>query len=88
MESKVVLVLGGDFSNESLERKLSDEELSGFLVSSDLSKSDGTGSISVGLLDSSGWCVGFLGNLLGNRLSGLFSSGVLSSSLLSSGHFN
>ena len=87
LESEVVLVLRGDFSDESLEGKLSDEELSRFLESSDFSESDGTGSESVGLLETTGG-VGLLdGALVGDVLSGGFSSGVLSGSGFSSGHF-
>jgi hypothetical protein len=42
-----------DFTNKPLEGKLSDKELSGFLVTPDLTKSDGTRTESVRLLDSS-----------------------------------
>merc|ERR1719218_71333 len=84
LESEVVLVLGGDLSDEYLERKLSDEEISGFLESSDLSEGDGAGSESVGSLDSTSRLLGGLG---GNVLSWLFSGGVLSSSVFGSGNF-
>ena len=53
LESQVALELRGDFSHQSLERKLSDEEFSALLESSDFSESDGSRSESVGLLDSS-----------------------------------
>ena len=55
LESEVVLELGGDFSNESLERKFSDEEFSALLESSDFSESDCAWSESVGFLDSTAW---------------------------------
>ena len=42
-----------NFTDKPLEWKLSDEELSGFLVTPDLTESDGTGAESMGLLDSS-----------------------------------
>ena len=42
-----------DFTNEPLEGKLPDKELSGFLVTPDLTESDGTRTESVRLLDSS-----------------------------------
>jgi len=42
-----------DFTNKPLEGKLADEELSGLLVTPDLTKSDGTRTESVRLLDSS-----------------------------------
>ena len=84
LESEVVLVLGGDLSDESLERKLSDEELGGFLESSDFSEGNGAGSESVGSLDSTGSLLSGLG---GNVLSWLLGSGVLSGSVFGSGHF-
>ena len=52
LESQVSLEVLGDFSDKSLEWKLSDQELSRLLVSSDLTKSDGTRSVSVRLLDT------------------------------------
>jgi hypothetical protein len=42
-----------DFTNKSLKGKLSDEELGGFLVTPDLTESDGTRTESVRLLDTS-----------------------------------
>ena len=42
LESQVSLEVLGDFSDKSLEWKLSDQELSRLLVSSDLTKGDGT----------------------------------------------
>ena len=43
-----------NFTNKPLERKLSDKELSGLLVTPDLTKSDGTRAEPVRLLYSSG----------------------------------
>ena len=43
-----------NFSHETLEGQFTDEELSGFLVTTDLTKSHGTGTITMGLLHSSG----------------------------------
>ena len=87
MESEVVLEFRGDFTDESLERKLSDEEFSALLESSDFSESDGTGSESVGLLDTTGLGSGLLGLLVSDVLSGGFATGVLSCGLLCSCHF-
>ena len=48
LESKIGLEVLSDLTNQALEGQLSDEELGGFLVSSDLSESDGTfGGMSV-----------------------------------------
>ena len=56
LESQVGLEVLGDLTDQTLEGKLSDQELSRFLVSSDLSKSDGSWSVTVRFLDSSsGW---------------------------------
>ena len=86
LESEVSLEVRGDFSNESLERKLSDKEFSGFLILSDHSEGDGSWSESVSFLHSGDLSVSLLGGL-GNHLSWGLGSGVLSSGLLSSCHF-
>jgi len=50
LESEIGLEVLGNFSHESLERQLSDQQLSGLLVSSDLSQGNGSWSVSVRLL--------------------------------------
>jgi len=87
LESEVVLELRGNLSDESLERKLSDEELSGFLESSDFSESDGTGSKSVGLLDATSGGSLLLCLLVSDVLSGGLSAGVLAGGLLGASHY-
>ena len=86
LESQVVLEVLSDLSDESLEGQLADEELGALLVPSDLSEGDGSGSVSVGLLDSSGGRRALPGGLGGQLLSGSLSSGGLSCGLLGSGH--
>lgn len=81
LESQVGLEVLGDFSNQSLEGELSDQELGRLLVLSDFSESDGTGPVSVGLLDTTG---GGLGGLSGG-LGGELLSGSLTTSRLSCG---
>jgi hypothetical protein len=61
-----------------LEGELSHKEFSGFLIFSDFSESDGSGSESVGLLYSSGGGGAFTGVLLSELFSGHFGSGLLS----------
>jgi len=57
LEAKVGLEVLGDFTDQTLEGKLSDQELGGLLVATDLTESDGTRLVSVRLLDTSGgWC--------------------------------
>jgi len=63
LETKITLEVLGNFTNQSLERKLSDQELSGLLVSSDFTKSDSSWLISVWLLDTTGRWVGFTSSL-------------------------
>jgi hypothetical protein len=57
LESEISLEVLSNFTNQTLERKLADQELSGLLVTSDLTKSDSSRTISVWFLDTtSGWC--------------------------------
>jgi histone H3 len=72
LESEVVLVLSGNFTNESLEWELADEELGTLLESSDFTEGNGTWSESMGLLDTTGG-----GGLLGSSLVGDVLSWVL-----------
>jgi histone H3 len=54
LEAEIRLEVLGNLANETLERKLSDQKLRGLLVATDLTESDGTGLIAMGLLDTSG----------------------------------
>ena len=80
LESEVVLVLSGNFTNESLEWELADEELGTLLESSDFTEGNGTWSESMGLLDTTGG-----GGLLGSSLVGDVLSWVLGASVLAGG---
>lgn len=92
LESEISLEVLGNLSDKSLEGELSDEELSGLLVSSNLSESDGTGLVSVRLLNTAGGVgsrdVGLSSSLGTNLLSGSLSTGDLSGDncRLCSGH--
>jgi hypothetical protein len=67
LEAEVRLEVLSNLTNETLEWELSDEELGGLLVTTDLTESDGTRLISMGLLDTSGrW--GGLASSLGGQL--------------------
>ena len=76
LETEVRLEVLGDFTDETLEGKLSDEELGGLLVTTDLTESDSSGLVSVGLLDTTGG---------GGGLSGEPWSKLLTGSLATSG---
>jgi len=87
LESEISLEILCDFTNKTLEGEFPDEQLGRLLVATNLSKSHSTGTISVGLLHSSGGgsrlTSGFGGQLLPRSLS----SGGFTGSLLRTGHF-
>ena len=86
LEAELASVLRGDFTDESLEWELSDEELGGLLESSDLSESDGSWSESVWLLDTSGGGGLLGGSLVSDVLSWVLGAGVLAGGMLGAGH--
>ena len=88
LETELVSVLRGDFTDESLEGKFPDEELGALLETSDLTESDGAGSEAVGPLDAVGGALllALGGSLVGNVLSWVLGSGMLAGSLLGAGH--
>ena len=67
LETKISLEILSDLTYETLEGQLTDEEVSGLLVTTDLTKSYSSGTVTVGLLDSSG-CGGRLTCSLGCKL--------------------
>jgi hypothetical protein len=67
LEAEIRLEVLSDLTNQTLEGELSDEELGGLLVTTNLTKSDGTRLVSVGLLDTSGRRGGLSGSL-GSKL--------------------
>ena len=88
LESQVSLEVLGDLTDQTLEGQLSDQELSRFLVSSDLSKSDGSWSVTVRFLDSSsGWRT-LSGGLGCQLLSWSLSSSRFTGGLLGTSHFD
>ena len=86
LEPEISFEILGDFSDETLEGQLPDEELSGLLVSPDLTESHSSGPVSVGLLDSSGGGGRLPGSLGGQLLPGSLSSGGLTGGLLGTSH--
>ena len=86
LEAEIGLEVLGDLTDKTLEGQLADEELSGLLVSPDLTESHSSGPVSVGLLDSSSGGSRFPGSLGGQLLPGSLSSGGLTGGLLGTGH--
>jgi hypothetical protein len=87
LEPQVSLEVLGDFTDQTLEGQFPDEELGGFLVTTDLTESDGSGPVTMGLLDSSGGRGALTGSLGGQLFPGGLASGGLTSGLLCSCHF-
>jgi hypothetical protein len=54
LKTEISLEVLSNFPDETLEWKFADQEFSGFLVSSDFSESDGTGTVTMGFLDAAG----------------------------------
>ena len=77
LEAEIGLEVLGDLTNKALEGELADEELGGLLVAADLTESDGSRSVSVGLLDTAGGRCGLACCLGGELLAGGFASGGL-----------
>ena len=88
LEAEISLEVLGDLTDKALEGQLADEELGGFLVTTDLTESDGSGPVTVGLLHSSGGGGTLASGLGGQLLAGSLSSGRLAGSLsLNKGRF-
>ena len=87
LEAQVSLEVLGNFSHQTLEREFADKELSALLVTSDLSQGDGTGPVSVGLLDATCGRGRLPGSLGGKLLTGSLTSGGFTGGLLCTCHF-
>ena len=71
---------------QTLERKLADQELSGLLVATNLTESDGTRLITMGLLDTTGRGGGLAGSLRRKLLTRSLATSGLTGGLLGAGH--
>ena len=86
LEAEVSLEVLGDLADKTLEGELADEKLSGLLVSSDLTESDGSGPVSVGLLHTAGGGCRLPRSLGSQLLTRSLSSGGFASGLLGTCH--
>lgn len=73
-------------THQTLEGELADQQLSGLLVATNLTQSDGTGLVAVRLLDTSGRRGGLASGLGGELLTGSLATGGLAGSLLGTSH--
>ena len=85
-ETEVVLEGRRDLTNKTLEGELADEEISGLLVSTDFTDSDGTRAITVSLLDTTGSGGRLAGSLGSKRGTGSLTTERLTISTLSTSH--
>jgi len=85
-ETKVVLEGRRNLTNKTLEGELADKEISGLLVSTDFTNSDGTGAVAVGLLHATGRGGGLAGLLGSEGSAGSLTTIRLSVGTLSAGH--
>ena len=86
LEAEVRQEVLSDFTDETLEGQLADEELRGLLVAADLTEGDGSRTVTVRLLDTSGGGGGLASGLGGQLLPGGLASGRLASGLLGTSH--
>ena len=86
LETEISFEVLGDFTDQALEGKLADEELSALLVTTDLTKSDGTGPVPVRLLDSTGSGGRFASSLGGKLLARSLTSRRFTCGLLGTSH--
>ena len=86
LETQVSLEVLGDLTDQTLEGQLADQKFGGLLVTTDLTKSHGTGTITMGLLDSTGGGGALTGSLGGQLLTRGLSSGRFTGSLLGTSH--
>ena len=75
LETEIGLEVLGDLTDQALEGQLADQEVGRLLVPADLTESDGSGAVPVGLLDSASGGGRFAGRLGGELLAGSLSSG-------------
>jgi hypothetical protein len=81
------LVVLGDFTNETLERQLADQEFGRLLVTTNFTEGNGTRAEAMRLLDTTSSGHGRLAGLLGGELlAGGFTTGRLAGGLLLDGH--
>jgi len=86
LETQVSLEVLGNLTDKTLEGQLADQELSGLLVTTDLTEGDSSRPVPVGLLDSTGGGGGLPSGLGSQLLPGGLSSSRLTGGLLCTSH--
>jgi len=88
LEAQIRLEVLGNFSHQTLERQLANQQLCGLLVTTDLPQSHGSWPITMGLLHSSGGGCTLPCSLGGELLPRSLSSSGFTSGLLGTGHLS
>jgi histone H3 len=86
LEAEVGLEVLGNLTDETLEGELADQELSRLLVATDLTESDSTGAVTVGLLDATSGGSRLASRLGSELLAGGLATGRLAGGLLGTSH--
>ena len=86
LEAQIRLEILGDFTDETLERQLADQQLGALLVTTDLTESHCAGLVTMGLLHATGGWGALAGGLGGQLLPRSLSSGRFTCCLLGTGH--
>jgi hypothetical protein len=86
LETQVGLEVLGDLTNQPLERKFADQQFGTLLVTTDLTESDGTGPVTMWLLDAAGCRRALTGGLGGELFPRGFTSGGFTCGLLRTCH--
>jgi hypothetical protein len=86
LEAQVGLEVLGDLADEALERQLADQQLGRLLVATDLAQGDGSGPVTVRLLDAAGGRRALASGLRRQLLPRRLSAGRLASGLLRTCH--
>ena len=87
LETEISLEVLGDLTDETLEGQFSQEELRRFLVSTDLTEGNCSGSVTMRLLYSSGGRGALTGSLGSQLFTGCFSSCRFTGGLLCTSHY-
>ena len=88
LEAEISLEVLSDLTHKTLEWQLADEKLGGLLVTTDLTQSDGSGPVTVGLLHTAGGGCALASGLGGQLLTRGFASGRFTGCLLGTCHFD
>jgi len=86
LEAQISLEVLGDFTHKALEGQLADQKLGALLVTTDLTQSDGSGPVAMGLLHTAGGRGALTSSLGGQLLARSLSSCGFTGSLLSTSH--